>query len=60
MQTDEYAPGYSAPMLRFMAHHSAEVHAGFFLPHLKPGWCLLDAGCGPWTITLGLARAVAP
>ena len=25
-----------------------------------PGWSLLDAGCGPGTITLGLARTVAP
>ena len=60
MQTDEYAPGYSAAMVSFMAHRSAEVHADFFLPHLKAGSSLLDAGCGPGTITLGLARSVAP
>jgi ubiquinone/menaquinone biosynthesis C-methylase UbiE len=60
MRTDEYVPGYGASMLEFMARHSAEVQAGFFLPHLKPGMDLLDAGCGPGSITLGLARAVAP
>jgi ubiquinone/menaquinone biosynthesis C-methylase UbiE len=47
-------------MLEFMARHSAETQAGFFLPHLKAGMDLLDAGCGPGSITLGLARAVAP
>jgi ubiquinone/menaquinone biosynthesis C-methylase UbiE len=60
MQTDNYAPGYGASILDFMAGHTAEIHAGFFLPVLRPGWRLLDAGCGPGTITLGLARQVAP
>lgn len=58
MRTDEYTPGYSAPMVQFMAQRTADAHAGFFLPYLKPGWDVLDAGCGPGTITLGLARAI--
>lgn len=60
MRTDEYVPGYGAQMLEFMTRHSAEVQAAFFLPHLKHGMDLLDAGCGPGSITLGLARTVAP
>jgi ubiquinone/menaquinone biosynthesis C-methylase UbiE len=60
MRTDEYTPGYSAPMIQFMAQRTAESHASFFLPYLKPGWSLLDAGCGPGTITLGLAQRVKP
>jgi ubiquinone/menaquinone biosynthesis C-methylase UbiE len=60
MQTDDCTPGYSTPLVSFMARHTAETHAGFFLAELKPGWRLLDAGCGPGTITLGLARKVAP
>jgi ubiquinone/menaquinone biosynthesis C-methylase UbiE len=60
MQKDTYTPGYSAPVLSFMGQRTAETHGGFFLPQLTPGWRLLDAGCGPGTITLGLARAVQP
>lgn len=39
---------------------TAERNAAFLLPHLKPGMRLLDVGCGGGSITLGLARAVAP
>lgn len=60
MRIDEYMPGYSAPMVQFMAQRRAETHAGFFLPSLRPGWTVLDAGCGPGTITLGLAQRVSP
>ena len=54
MQTDTYTPGYSTPMVNFLAQRTAETHAAFFLPHLKPGLRVLDAGCGPGSITLGL------
>lgn len=60
MQTAAYTPGYSAPILSFMEQRTADTHAGFFLPQLRTGWSVLDAGCGPGTITLGLARKVAP
>lgn len=42
------------------ARRTAAKNAAFFLPHLKPGMALLDAGCGPGSITLGLAEAVGP
>src|SRR5438445_4698952 len=60
MHAATYTPGYSAPVLSFMEHRTADAHAGFFLPHLMPTWRVLDAGCGPGTITLGLARRVGP
>ena len=34
--------------------------AGFFLPHLRPGFSVLDCGCGVGSITLDLAEQVAP
>jgi ubiquinone/menaquinone biosynthesis C-methylase UbiE len=44
-------------------HHggrSARVQASFFIPFLRPGMRLLDCGCGAGSITLGLAKIVAP
>src|SRR6201997_1582388 len=34
--------------------------AAFFLLHLRPGMRLIDCGCGPGSITVDLAQAVAP
>lgn len=45
---------------RHHAGRTAESHAAFLLPHLRPGMTLLDLGCGPGSITVGLAAAVAP
>ncbi len=51
---EEYTHGYGAASEE-MARRSAESSAAFFLPHLKSGMRLLDVGCGPGSITLGLA-----
>ena len=52
--------GYSEEFLQLLDRRSAETHAAYMLPHLKPGLRVLDFGCGPGTITVGLARAVDP
>jgi len=43
-----------------LAARTASREAAFLLPHLRPGMQLLDVGCGPGSITLGLAEVVAP
>jgi SAM-dependent methyltransferase len=56
----DYAFGYSPTAVAMMSARSAEENAGFMLVHLKPGMRVLDIGCGPGSITVGLAAAVAP
>ena len=54
---------HDARMRRHRSLHAtrtADTQAAFLLPHLRPGMDLLDLGCGPGTITVGLAAAVAP
>jgi ubiquinone/menaquinone biosynthesis C-methylase UbiE len=41
-----------------IAQRSAGVYADFLIPHLMPEADLLDVGCGPGTISLGLAHHV--
>src|SRR4029453_6833400 len=43
-----------------LALRTAAKEAAFFLPMLRAGMRVLDLGCGPGSITLGLAEAVAP
>ena len=43
-----------------MAARTATQDAAFLLPYLRPGMELLDVGCWPGSITVGLAEAVAP
>jgi ubiquinone/menaquinone biosynthesis C-methylase UbiE len=43
-----------------LEERTASVSAAFLLPQLRSGMRILDVGCGPGTITLGLAEAVAP
>lgn len=57
---ENYTPGYSSNAINFMMQRSAQTHAVFFIPHLHRGMKLLDCGCGPGTITLGLAELISP
>jgi len=56
----EYVHAYAEPGLQVPASRTAEHAGAFFLRRLRPGMRVLDIGCGPGTITLGLAKAVAP
>ena len=55
-----YTHGHHDSVLR--SHRSRDVanSAAYLLGELRPGRSVLDAGCGPGTITVGLAAGVAP
>lgn len=55
-----YAPGWTRDALTMMSSRRADTTAAFVLPFLRDGLRVLDVGCGPGTITSGLAEAVAP
>ena len=55
-----YTMGYSEEFRQLLDRRSAETHAAYLLPHLEPGLRVLDFGCGPGTISVGLAVAVEP
>ena len=55
-----YSVGYGPHAHHWHAQRTAAERANFLLPHLRPGMRLLDCGCGPGSITLGLAAVVAP
>lgn len=57
---DERAHGVTPALRQDYGGRTAGQQAAFVLPYLRPGLKLLDVGCGPGTITLGLAQAVAP
>ena len=59
-EREAYAMGYSDIFLKLLRRRSAGRNAAHLMPLLRPGMDLLDLGCGPGSITLGLAQAVWP
>jgi SAM-dependent methyltransferase len=55
-----YTHGHHESVLRSHRWRTAANSAGYLLAQLRPGLDLLDLGCGPGTITVDLARHVAP
>jgi ubiquinone/menaquinone biosynthesis C-methylase UbiE len=57
---EKYTPGHTANALSFMAARDLESHGFFLLPLLQSGHDVLDAGCGPATISADIADVVFP
>ena len=51
-----YTHGHAPAVVRQHAQRTAGEAAAFLLPHLRPDMRLLDVGCGPGSITRGLAE----
>jgi SAM-dependent methyltransferase len=55
-----YTHGHAEPVLRAHCWRTAENSAAYLLPSLTRGMSLLDVGCGPGSVTVDLARRLAP
>jgi 2-polyprenyl-3-methyl-5-hydroxy-6-metoxy-1,4-benzoquinol methylase len=53
---ERYTHGFHDVIVEAHARRTAEDCAAFLLPRLDPDASLLDVGCGPGTVTVGLAR----
>lgn len=60
MNEQQYTMGYDEEFQILLRRRSAASNASHLLPLLRPGMRLLDVGCGPGTISMGLAEAVSP
>ena len=52
--------GFSEEILDALRRYTVELNAAHLLPYLRPGMRVLDFGCGPGTISVGLAKAIHP
>ncbi len=57
---ETYTHGHHESVLRSHRWRTMANSAAYLEPHLEPGLGLLDVGCGPGTITVDLARRLAP
>lgn len=60
MSDHRYTHGHHPSVLRSHTSRTAANSAAYLIPELRPGLSVLDIGCGPGTVTVDLARIVAP
>src|SRR5262249_9359514 len=58
--SEQYVQRGNPGLEAMFAARTASREAAFFLPYLRPGMQALAVGCGPGSITVGLAELVAP
>ena len=58
--TPNYTIGHGEDVSRRLSRRNLEKDAAYILSHLEPGMRVLDVGCGPGSISVGLAAAVSP
>src|SRR5215468_9835737 len=57
MATDStYSVGHKESLLKYMRFRTAERSCAFFRQHVRSTSRILDCGCGPGSITVGLAQ----
>jgi len=59
-EEEVYTHGHDPVVIAAHAKRTASEAAAFLLPRLTPGIHLLDFGCGPGSITAGLADHIGP
>ncbi|MDE2756833.1 MAG: methyltransferase domain-containing protein [Acidobacteriota bacterium] len=58
--TPDYTMGFGEEFLESLRRYTAQANAAYLIPYLRPGLRVLDFGCGPGTISVGLAGRVMP
>jgi ubiquinone/menaquinone biosynthesis C-methylase UbiE len=59
-ESESYTHGHHESVLRSHRARTAANSAAYLVPLLREGMSILDVGCGPGTVTVDLARLVAP
>ena len=59
-RSETYTHGHAESVLRSHRWRTVDNSAAYLAGHLIPGAEVLDVGCGPGTITIDIARRVAP
>src|SRR5687767_7628895 len=58
--SEQYTHGHHESVLRSHTWRTVANSAAYLIPEIAPGRRVPDVGCGPGTITIDLARRVAP
>jgi len=54
----KYTLAGNESLIKSISSRTIEVEGAFFLPYLKPEMRVLDVGCGPGSLTVGIAKRV--